>query len=195
MNNDGVQIAFEIILDELGSVINDLRTELEPNGPFHSLKMVCETGEKLEVFQLKVSQLRDEWIATFDPPTRSRTEFQPTEPSPKPKDTVTLTVKYGAASARAEYLGNEVRLLPGSTIKMQSHDSLNAATIERKMEALKKGQITASEIFELYEVKSPMLFNSPSAAAYFVAGCSVSGPRDWQVLGTGKSLKSWMETI
>ena len=197
MNDDGVQTAFEIILEELGSVTNDLRIEasfLAKNGDFHSLSKVSATGEALDAFQLKVSKLRDEWVNQFDPSTRSRTEFEPTEPTLTPKDSVTLSVEYGAATAKAEYLGHEVRLMPGSTIKRQSHGSLNAATKQRKKQALANGEILEATNPELYEVKSPLVFNSPSGAAYFVAGCSVSGPRDWQVVGTNKSLKSWLKS-
>ncbi|MCB1792922.1 MAG: DUF4357 domain-containing protein [Candidatus Competibacteraceae bacterium] len=43
------------------------------------------------------------------------------------------------------------------------------------------------------EVTREVLFTSPSAAAAFVAGCSVNGPLEWQVQGKGISLKQWKE--
>jgi hypothetical protein len=35
-------------------------------------------------------------------------------------------------------------------------------------------------------------FNSPSGAAQFVAGCSVSGNREWRVAGSGVTLGEWL---
>ncbi len=43
----------------------------------------------------------------------------------------------------------------------------------------------------LLRLTQDLKFDSPSGAAQFVAGCSVSGNRDWRIEGTGLPLGRW----
>jgi hypothetical protein len=110
-----------------------------------------------------------------------------------PTEALPLVMTYGEATAEAEYKNGNVNLLPGSTIRKEMHESLPDHIRDKRNETLSKRQIVLSEDGDLYEVKAPIIFGSPSAAAQFVAGCSVSGPREWQVKGKGCSLKLWLE--
>ena len=195
MKDDGIHTAFELILEEIGSVSNELKQEakhLVDKGDFDAVAYLMKTGKEMDAFQLKVHSLQTEWINTFDPATRSKTHISLAEVDIDMPETLLLTMIYGEACAEAEYSGKNVRILAGSTIKKVSYQSLADHIEDRKTKAINKGEVASSSSHELYEVKRPITFNSPSAAACFVAGCSVSGPREWQVKDKGKSLKYWL---
>ncbi len=196
MTNDGVKTAFELILEEIGSVSNELKNEakiLLDKGDFDSVSSLMKTGKELDKFQQQVKNLQTDWINNFDPKTRSKTQFTPLADIPKSKGPLALTMTYGEAIAQAEYVGSSIQILAGSTIRKKSHDSLNDHAKEMKSEAINKGEIAPSANPELYEVKTPIAFGSPSGAACFVAGCSVSGPKEWKVKREGISLKEWVK--
>ena len=162
---------------------------------FDAVAELMSAGKALDTFQLKVRGLQTEWRNAFDPDIRSKTQFTTVDTNLDLPEKLLLTMTYGEALAEAEYLGKSVRILIGSTIRRQSHDSLGDSVEERKEEAIKKGEIVPLANSELYEVKTGITFGSPSGAAQFVAGCSVSGPREWQVKGKGESLKQWQSKI
>jgi len=195
MKDDGIHTAFELILEEIGSVSNELKQEakhLVDKGDFDAVAYLMNTGKKMDAFQLKVQSLQTEWINTFDPDTRSKTHISLSDVDIDMSETLLLTMTYGEAFAEAEYFGKNVRVLAGSTINKVSYQSLADHIEDRKTKAINEGEVALSSNHELYEVKRPITFNSPSAAACFVAGCSVSGPREWQVKDKGKSLKYWL---
>ncbi len=198
MKDDGVHTAFEIILEEIGSVSKELKQEsktLVDKGDYDTVQSLMDTGKKLDSFQIKVRALQNEWTNTFDPTTRSKTHFQPVDIEVPANETLSLIMDYGDAFAEGEYSKKNVRILAGSTVRKETHESLADHIREIRNDAINKGSMVQSEKTELYEVKAPILFGSPSADAQFVAGCSVSGPREWQVKGKGHSLKYWVEKI
>jgi hypothetical protein len=152
------------------------------------------TGKRLDTFQLKVKALQKEWVAAFDPSTRSRTQYDATPLETPNTQSLPLTMTYAEASAHAECIGRKVTILPGSTVRKEVFESLHENVLERRQEAEKNGILVCCDNPDLLEVKAKTLFTSPSAAAQFVAGCSVSGPREWQVTGKGISLKHWKTT-
>lgn len=196
MKDDGVHTAFELILEEIGSVSKELKQEakrLVDKNEFDAVSTMMDTGKRLDNFQVKVRGLQTEWINTFDPTTRSKTHFEPHEIDVPLTEALRLAMTYGEATAEAEYKNGNTKLLAGSTIRKEIHESLPDHIRDKRKETLSKGQIILSEDGDLYGVKTPIIFGSPSAAAQFVAGCSVSGPREWQVKGKGCSLRFWLE--
>ena len=194
MFNDGVQTAFELILEEIGSASNELKESVKllvDKGDFDAVTRLINTAKSLDSFQLKVSDLQSDWIETFDPETRSKTQFTPSEEMPETSEALSLTMAYGDATAQAEYIEKNVRVLVGSSIRKHSFDSLSDNSKERKAEAIRNGEIELSQNTGLYVVKVPITFSSPSGAACFVAGCAVSGPKEWKVRGQDISLKDW----
>lgn len=195
MNDDGVQTAFEIILEEIGSVSKELKEEVKllvDKGDFDAVSKLISTGKGLDAFQLKVKQIQNEWVSSFDKATRGKTQFTPIETENNPTKTLSLTMTYGEAYAEAEYLGRKVKLHENSTIRKETHESLGEHIKEIKQRAINKGEIIEDRNQKLYKVVKPILFGSPSGAAQFVAGCSVSGPREWQIKNKGGSLKYWL---
>ena len=196
MSTDGVHTGFELILEELGSVMHDLQREAEhlvKQGNFGKLSKVSATGEALDTFMGKVGALRDEWLAALNQDTRDKIRSEPIAALSTVSEALRLEVQYGEAIGRAEYHGpRDIRILPGSTINRLSRQSLHSGIQALKKKALQKGDIVEAKNPKLYEVRTPQSFKSPSGAAQFIAGCSVSGPRDWRVQGIGCPLQAWL---
>jgi len=194
MDDDGVQTAFNLILEEIGSVSKELKEEakrLVDRDNYDAVSNLMGTGKRLDSYQLKVKALQKEWIEAFDPGTRSRTHYEPAITEPLSSQALHLTMTYAEASAEAECIGRQVKIFPGSYVRKQTFESLHENVLLRRTEALKKGELVPCGNPDLLEVKVPVIFGSPSAGAQFVAGCSVSGPREWQIKDKGVSLKHW----
>lgn len=195
IRDDGVHVAFDLILEEIGSVSSELKAEVKhlvDLGKFDDVSELSKTGKALEAFQLKVVELQAQWTRDFDEKTRTKTTFPSILTGPNTNTSVMLYMVSGNAYAEAEYKSSGVTVLQGSTIRKESHASLGSHIMKCKVEALKNTEIKLADDNSLYRVNVPLSFGSPSAAACFVAGCSVSGPREWQVKDKGMSLKSWL---
>ena len=196
MDSDGVQAAFELIQEEIGSVSRELKDEakkLVDSGDFDQVKRLMETGKKLDSFQLQVKAIAEKWVTEFDQSTRSKTEYEPEPPVPAGIGSLALVMDYQSAHARGELNGKEVTLLPGSQVRKESYGSLQEDVLKRKNKAIKSGELKDSSNPLLFELKTAITFSSPSAAAGFVAGCSVNGRKEWQVENEGISLKTWQK--
>jgi hypothetical protein len=83
MRSDGVSTAFQIILEELDEVGDEIKEELkstlEDKG-FRATKDLVEVGETLDDFSDKVAALKEEWATTFDDKTRNRTLLELSQP-------------------------------------------------------------------------------------------------------------------
>jgi len=194
MDDDGVRAAFELIQEEIGSVSQELKNhakQLVDSGGFEQVQRLMETGKKLDQFQLEVKALEKKWVTEFDPDTRSKTEYQPHPISTSSDEVLTLVMTYQLAKAHAELNGKEVTILPGSLIRKESFGSMQDDVLKRKNKAIQKGELIDSSSPLLFELATPINFPSPSAAAVFVAGCSVNGLKEWHVEKQGISLKIW----
>lgn len=69
-----------------------------------------------------------------------------------------------------------------ATLRQKTNSSTPKATIKARDKALASGKVVNRKL------KEDMLFSSPSAAASFIAGYSVSGPAVWKTVD-GKTLK------
>ena len=75
MNQDGVNIAFELMLDEIQMVINQLNDEgagFFKNGDYSKAQQLGAVGTELNSFRQKLEKLQSEWNRGFDASTRSR---------------------------------------------------------------------------------------------------------------------------
>ena len=101
--HDEVSVAFDIIVDEIGSAIRELNNDgaqAFQNGIYDAADKLSKAGKELASFQAKLYELKKEWINTFDAATRSRIQsdrlgewltkpFAP--PSEEPSGQVSLT--------------------------------------------------------------------------------------------------------
>lgn len=105
---------------------------------------------------------------------------------------VRLTMKYNSAIARAVYRNGEVLLLEGSTVREEDLPSLAPPYCRLRGELRADGSLASSDRAGVLRLGRTLRFNSPSGAAQFVAGCSVSGNRDWIVDVAGLPLGRWL---
>jgi len=96
--------------------------------------------------------------------------------------TATLIMTYDGVRAWAAEDGSGIVLLKGSTVKRETWDSLDKSkTLARlRRETVRDGTLIATSDARVLGLTRELRFRSLSAAACFVAGCSVSGPREWR---------------
>lgn len=106
MPSDGVSTAFQIILEEIDSVVTEVNTQgaaFLRNDDYTRAEEALAAGKKLKAFRHKLESLRDEWLTGLDEPTRKRVNVQPAAVSrsiaagPKASKTI-LVVKFGDGS-------------------------------------------------------------------------------------------------
>jgi len=79
ISQDGVNIAFSLILGELENVILDLTEEgtlAFQQRQYDEAVRLSKAGTELEAFQVKVRELQQQWIQSFDPTTRDRAQIE-----------------------------------------------------------------------------------------------------------------------
>lgn len=200
MTKDGVSIAFELILDELGSVIQDLNndgSQALQSGKYDVAQDLIETGRRLLKFQEKVQALQNDWTNSFDENAHGRVQndllaghiaFQ-THESPT---VLEVYMGYGGTKAKGKYRNNKIVLLEGSTIKQDIYPSLEPSFVEMREEMKRKGKLIGGRTSGYYILQEDTPFQSASGAAKFVAGCSVNGLREWKIEGTQTTLGEWL---
>jgi hypothetical protein len=76
MNKENVNVAFELLLEEIESVINELDKEAEKalkNSDYENAKETIEKIIKLTIFREKVKELKKEWGSFLIPTTTIKT--------------------------------------------------------------------------------------------------------------------------
>lgn len=78
MNTDSVSVAFQIILEEIGTVVYEVNAQgaaFLRNGDYQKAEDVIASGKKLAAFKTKLDSLKQEWIAGLDEPTRAKVQL------------------------------------------------------------------------------------------------------------------------
>ena len=79
MNSDGVSTAFQIILEEIDSIVSEVNSQGAAyfrNNDYPKAKEALSSGEKLQAFRIKLDSLKNEWISGLDEPTRQKVLIQ-----------------------------------------------------------------------------------------------------------------------
>lgn len=79
MKNDSVTTAFEIILEEINSVVSAVNlqgADFLKNDEYPKAKAAMETGTKLHAFHQKLKLLKEEWGSGLDEPTRRQVNIE-----------------------------------------------------------------------------------------------------------------------
>lgn len=98
-------------------------------------------------------------------------------------------MNYNGTNAKGAYRNRRVTLLEGSLIREEVLPSLADIYRDlRQVSSMTDGTLVSSDQSHLLRLARPKQFNSPSGAAQFVAGCSVSGNREWRLIGSDETL-------
>ncbi len=103
LDQDGVNVAFDIIFDELSEVIDQLNNEgaaLFKKGDYNNAQKLGETGKDLNEFRNKLSLLQQEWNQVFDRETRLRVKPEPTVKISKHKKSKKTLLSISFASGK-----------------------------------------------------------------------------------------------
>ena len=87
---------------------------------------------------------------------------------------------YNGTNAYAQMTPSGYRLCAGSTVRRPKHSSLAEPWRQFRDRCEADGTLAPADSPEFLILTKDVEFPSPSAAAQFVAGCAVSGPREWR---------------
>ena len=79
MKSDSVTTAFEIILEEIESVVSAVNLQgaaFLKNDEYPKAKASMDTGTKLHAFHQKLELLKEEWVSGLDEPTRMQVNLE-----------------------------------------------------------------------------------------------------------------------
>jgi hypothetical protein len=80
MSSDGVTAAFEMIIEEIDSVVSEVNSQGAAylrNNEYARAKETIASGEQLAAFRKKLASLKDEWVSGLDEPTRKQVRVEP----------------------------------------------------------------------------------------------------------------------
>jgi hypothetical protein len=157
MNQDGVSIAFEVILEEIAAVENQLATEGASafrERRYNDADQLSNSGKRLLEFREKLVHLRDEWRSGIDIETRQRVKLEPgytISPHTKgPKTIIRVTLPTG-------------RVIQRTTAAQTFADVIE----EIGFEVVRKLNIHVSGI-PLVDVKRDQKYNQAKRGLYFI---------------------------
>lgn len=105
MRNDSVSTAFEMILEEIDSVVTEVNSQgaaFIRNNDYPEAEASIEAGKKLTAFRHELESLKQKWIDGLDERTRQRIQVEPSmvattiASAPKSSKTI-LVVKFPMA--------------------------------------------------------------------------------------------------
>ena len=155
MNQDGVSVVFEVILEEIAAVENQLAAE--GSLAFHERRYsdadkLSNSGKRLLEFREKLEYLRDEWTSGIDIETRQRVKVEPG-----------YTISPHTKGPRTKI---RVTLPGGRVIERPTAAQTFADVIEEMgIEAVRKLNISVSGI-PLVDVKQDQKYNQAQNVAH-----------------------------
>jgi len=122
MNNDSVTTAFEIILSEIQTVIDEVNAQgadFIKASEYTKARTLIDTGKKLHEFNEKLQALKQEWVSGLDEPIRMQVNVETSSAKKtihagKKKPKTGLYVKFEDGT---EFSGNIAALTFANTIK------------------------------------------------------------------------------
>lgn len=123
MKNDCVTTAFEIILEEIDSVVVEVNLQganFLKNNDYTKAKALIETGTKLHAFHDKLELLKQEWISGLDEPTRRQVNIE-----------TNATTRSVSSGSKAPKTGLVVTTKDGIVISGTNASEIFAKTIKK----------------------------------------------------------------
>ena len=121
MNSDGVSTAFQIILEEIDSVVSEVNSQgaaFFRNNDYPKAEEALASGKKLQAFRTKLESLKGEWISGLDEPTRQKVLVQ--------QSAVVKSINSSTKSAKTILVVKFSELLLGTSTKPLVPLKLNA---------------------------------------------------------------------
>jgi hypothetical protein len=174
-----VGAAFELLIESLAIIqktTNDEGAKAFQRSNHSEVDLLNVKARKIQEFVKRVDALQDEWLNLVDANDVIEERGETADSS-----FLELSMSYEGAVAKAKYGPRIVTLLEGSTIRGAALESLSDPLRELRQRCEKDGRLVVMPGEPLLKLTNSLAFRSPSAAAKFVAGCSVSGNIYWLV--------------
>lgn len=191
--DENVAAAFDLLLQEMFRAVDGERgcgADAFRRGDYGEADKRKQRCRRLEDFVKEAAGLKERWTREMAQPESDAGKIA--EPSPQAPSGLRLTMAYNGAQATALYQGGQVMLLEGSTVRRPTLASLAGRLRELRARYEADRVLVSDARNDLLRVGRSIRFDSPSAAAQFVAGCSVSGNRDWHVDDHGCPLGEYL---
>ena len=123
MKSDCVTTAFEIILEEIDSVVDEVNSQganFLQNNDYAKAKELIETGTKLHALHDKLELLKQEWIKGLDEPTRRQVNVE-----------TNVAARSIASGPKAPKTGLNVTFKDGTVISGANASEIFAKTIKK----------------------------------------------------------------
>lgn len=111
-----------------------------------------------------------------------------------PQSGFAVEFNYGDSIAKGIFQDGEILVLKGSTISSSVTASFGSKGELMRSSFLEKGVITVDPVTNEISFTEDHLFGSPSAAAKFIGGTSLSGWVYWRLEETGQTLAEWRDS-
>lgn len=82
MNTDSVSAAFDLILEEINAVVNEVHSQgatFLNQGQYKEAENVISSAKELSKFRGKLESLKQEWLIGLDATTRAKVKVEPTK--------------------------------------------------------------------------------------------------------------------
>lgn len=195
MISDDVNTAFELLIEAFANSVdraNAEGAEVLRRGEHQHAEACIKKARSLSEFSKKVSELQAVWLSEMRSDAGQENGDDAEPRSSHGKGGQDLSMNYNGASAKALYHDKRVTLLEGSIVREETLPSLADNYRELRKRSKADGTLVSTERPDLLRLTRSMAFSSPSGAAQFVAGCSVSGNRDW-LTDSGQTLGQWLK--
>lgn len=191
---DDVAAAFELVIEALANAAEEINlqgADAFRGGRHDHVKALTAKAMLVGKFTKDVSTSQDKWLQEVTPEAPAEFGEKP-KPNGTRRDELRISMKYNGALAKGIFNNSSVTVLKGSTIRQQILDSLSDKLAEIRRGYESDGTLVPTEESELLKLSRDIPFKSPSASAQFVAGCSVSGNRDWVLESTQQKLGEYL---
>jgi len=169
----GVGDAFERLLSALRSALADRHAraaEAWRDGRSEEARRLSERAWWLSGILREAEHLARKWRdGTRRPPEGSGAD-----------DATTVTMIDKGARAVGILFGRRIVVRAGSTVRAQDKGSLDERTRRLRERCRRGGILLPTDRPGLLRLPRDLTFDSPSAAARFVGGCSLNGPKLWR---------------
>jgi hypothetical protein len=192
---EDISIAFGLLLEyvtEGQAAVRHACAKASLNGSVEQISNYAEILEKIPLWVKQIEVQRSVILEAFRDqaeapaagavkPPNSGLATAPVQASDTGTPIKTYRMTYGGVLAQGAESGSVFVVSADSTVKRATHSSLSKS--QRELRALYEGNGTLIPTADprFLKLTRDLPFRTTSAAAVFVAGCSVSGPREWKL--------------
>lgn len=188
-----VSSAFELLFEAIQDALIEVKKEGEK--AFSETRLTdaghwLNQAKEVQQFEGELGVLHERWSSWTLRNLRDDPQDTKLSVTLQKENTIpsfSMSMLYKRAKARGIYSEGRVVLQAGAVIGQETFPSLPAPLKERR-DFLIGDNSLVNDTEGLLKLNRDLLFGSPSSAAQFVAGCSVSGNREWMVDGSGLQL-------